>query len=179
MNQQGTLAKNALVVTVMSNFGLEAAMREQGIRLVRTKVGDRYVVEAMRKGGYNLGGEQSGHMIFLDHSTTGDGILSALQVLSFAVREQCPISQLMTVMTKAPQQLINIKVTSKPNLTTLPGVQKAIVQAERELEGSGRVLVRYSGTEKKCRVMVEGHDDGAVQRWAASIADAVKEAIGA
>ena len=179
MQQAGTLARNTLVVTVMSNFGLEAAMREAGIRLVRTQVGDRYVVEAMRKGGFNLGGEQSGHMVFLDHSTTGDGILSALQVLSFAVREQLPISELMTVMTKAPQRLINVMVKSKPALTTLPTVQRAIVQAEKELEGSGRVLVRYSGTENKCRVMVEAHDDADVARWSEHIAGAVQEAIGA
>jgi phosphoglucosamine mutase len=179
MQRAGMLAHNTLVVTVMSNFGLEAAMREAGIRLVRTQVGDRYVVEAMRKGGFSLGGEQSGHLLFLDHSTTGDGILSALQVLAIAVQEEATISELMTVMSKAPQELINIKVSSKPPLHTLPDVQRVIVHAEKELEGTGRVLVRYSGTEKKCRVMVEGHDARDVDKWSAAIATAVREAIGA
>lgn len=178
MQRAGTLARNTLVVTVMSNFGLEAAMRENGIRLIRTQVGDRYVVETMRKGGFNLGGEQSGHILFLDHTTTGDGILSALQLLAFAVREQVPVSELMSVMDKAPQKLVNIRVREKPPLHSLTGVQRAIVHAEKALEGSGRVLVRYSGTENKCRVMVEGHDGAQVEKWSTTIADAVVEAIG-
>ena len=179
LQQSGSLAKNTLVVTVMSNFGLESAMREAGIKLIRTQVGDRYVVAAMRKGGYNLGGEQSGHLVFLDHTTTGDGILSALQVLAIAIREQLPLSELKKVMARAPQKLVNVMVRDKPALSTLGSVQKAILQAERDLEGNGRVLVRYSGTEKKCRVMVEALDPMAVDRWTETIANAVTEAIGA
>ncbi|MEY3013227.1 MAG: hypothetical protein RIT45_1962, partial [Pseudomonadota bacterium] len=179
MSRTGALAKNTLVVTVMSNFGLEMAMRDLGIKLVRTQVGDRYVVEAMRAGGYNVGGEQSGHLLFLDHSTTGDGILAALRVLETMVREQKPLSDLTGVMQPAPQTLLNIRVREKPALSTLPDVSREIVRAERELEGTGRVLVRYSGTENKCRVMVEGQEPAAVEAHARRIAEAVQAAIGA
>ncbi len=179
MLDAGTLARNTLVVTVMSNFGLEMAMRDAGIKLVRTQVGDRYVVEAMRAGGYNLGGEPSGHLVFLDHATTGDGTLAALQVLAMLVREQRPLSELAAVMQPAPQTLINVKVREKPPLSTLPSVAREIVRSEKELEGSGRVLVRYSGTEKKCRVMVEGQSQPEVEAHAKRIADAIVEAIGA
>ncbi len=179
MARTGDLARNTLVVTVMSNFGLEMAMRDAGIKLLRTNVGDRYVVEAMRAGGFNLGGEQSGHLVYLDHATTGDGTLAALQVLSILVREQKPLSELAGVMRPAPQTLINIKVKDKPPLSSLPTVSREIVRAEKELEGTGRVLVRYSGTEKKCRVMVEGQDQAAVDVHAQRIADAIIEAIGA
>ena len=179
MSRTGALAKNTLVVTVMSNFGLEMAMRDLGIKLVRTQVGDRYVVEAMRAGGYNVGGEQSGHLLFLDHSTTGDGILAALRVLETMVREQKPLSDLTGVMQPAPQTLLNIRVREKPALSSLPDVSREIVRAERELEGTGRVLVRYSGTENKCRVMVEGQEPAAVEAHARRIAEAVQAAIGA
>ena len=179
MARTGALARNTLVVTVMSNFGLEMAMRDAGIKLVRTNVGDRYVVEAMRAGGFNLGGEQSGHLVYLDHATTGDGTLAALQVLSILVREQKPLSELAGVMQPAPQTLINIKVKDKPPLSSLPAVSREIVRAEKELEGTGRVLVRYSGTEKKCRVMVEGQDQVSVDAHAHRIADTIIAAIGA
>ncbi len=179
MARQGLLSRNTLVVTVMSNYGLEMAMRDHGIRLLRTDVGDRYVVEAMRKGGYDLGGEQSGHILFLRHSTTGDGILAALQVLGHAVREGRPLSHLAGVMQAAPQQLINLTVREKPALSSLPDVAREIVRAEQELEGTGRVLVRYSGTESKCRVMVEGQDASAVDAHARRIAETIEAAIGA
>lgn len=179
MSRTGDLAKNTLVVTVMSNYGLEMAMRDLGIKLVRTQVGDRYVVEAMRHGGYNVGGEQSGHLLFLDHSTTGDGILAALRVLEAMVREQAPLSDLTAVMSPAPQTLLNIRVREKPPLSSLPAVSREIVRAEKELEGTGRVLVRYSGTENKCRVMVEGQEPSAVEAHARRIAEAVEAAIGA
>ncbi len=175
----GSLSRNTLVVTVMSNYGLEMAMRDNGIRLVRTDVGDRYVVEAMRKGGYSLGGEQSGHIVNLDHSTTGDGVQTALQVLAVMQREQTPLSELRKVMSPAPQTLINVMVSSKPSLSTLSTVAREIVRAEKSLEGTGRVLVRYSGTEKKCRVMVEGQDETAVHEHARRIAEAITEVIGA
>ncbi len=178
MKKAGRLAGNTLVVTVMSNYGLEMAMREQGIDLVRTEVGDRHVVAAMRAGGYSLGGEQSGHVVFLNHSTTGDGTLAALRVLAFMQREQRPLSDLARVMLPAPQMLINVPVTSKPALETLPDVQKAVAEANTALEGVGRVLIRYSGTEKKCRVMVEAAEVTAVEMHAKRIADAVTTAIG-
>lgn len=176
---QGWLRGGAVVATVMSNFGLEIALNEAGLRLIRTDVGDRLVVDAMRKGGYNLGGEQSGHLVFLDHATTGDGVLAALQVLAIAVREQKPISELVQVMQTVPQVLINLPVREKPPIPSMPGVWALIAEAERDLIGSGRVLVRYSGTERKCRVMVEGRDAEEVRRHADRIADSVRSAIGA
>jgi phosphoglucosamine mutase len=175
---QGWLKGGAVVSTVMSNFGLEIALQQAGIKLIRTDVGDRLVVEAMRKGGYNLGGEQSGHLVFLDHATTGDGVLAALQVLAIAVREQKPISELLQVMQTVPQILINLPVREKPPITSLPGVVATIAEAEKDLAANGRVLVRYSGTERKCRVMVEGRDGEQVRRHADRIADAVRSAIG-
>lgn len=179
MLADGHLARATLVVTVMSNFGLEMAMRDHNIRLVRTDVGDRQVVEAMRKGGYNLGGEQSGHLVFLDHATTGDGTLGALQVLAIAVRENKRISELAEVMRPVPQVLINLAVREKPPISSLSAVSGTISRAEKELEGLGRVLVRYSGTERKCRVMVEGSDPALVEAHARRIAESVTEAIGA
>lgn len=178
MKKAGLLKNNALVVTVMSNYGLEMAMREQGIDLIRTQVGDRHVVSAMRAGGYNVGGEQSGHIVFLDHGTTGDGTLAALRVLAFMQREQRPLSDLARVMMPAPQMLINVPVKAKPPLETLPDVQAAVAEANAALVDSGRVLLRYSGTEKKCRVMVEAADQRAVEEHAQRIADAVTAAIG-
>jgi len=178
MHAQGTLRKGTLVSTVMSNFGLEIAMREAGITLLRTDVGDRHVVEAMRRGGFNIGGEQSGHLVFLDHATTGDGVLAGLQVLAIAVREGARISELAHVMETVPQVLINLPVRDKPPITSMPAVSGAITEAERELAGFGRVLVRYSGTERKCRVMVEGQDRSVVEAHAQRIADTVIATIG-
>lgn len=174
----GTLGSNAVVATVMSNFGLDIALREAGLQLIRTDVGDRHVVEAMRKGGHKLGGEQSGHLVFLDHATTGDGLLAALQVLAIAVREGKRISDLAKAMTTMPQVLLGVVVKDKPPIASLPAVSKIIAEVEKRLGGSGRVLVRYSGTEKKCRVMVEGKDGEQVKKFAEQIADAVRDAIG-
>lgn len=179
MARTGSLARNTLVVTVMSNYGLEMAMRDHGIRLLRTDVGDRYVVEAMRSGGYNFGGEQSGHVVNFDHGTTGDGVQTALQVMAIMQREGRPLSELKQVMIPTPQTLLNIKVRDKPPVSSLPSVAREIIHAEKELEGTGRVLVRYSGTEKKCRVMVEGQDAQAVQAHARRIAEAIEQSIGA
>jgi len=178
MRLSGTLSRKTLVVTVMSNFGLELAMRARGITVLRTPVGDRYVVEEMRRGGYNLGGEQSGHIIFLDHTTTGDGLLSALQVLAIAVREQRSLSELAAIMESAPQVRVDFKVRDKPSFASLTGVEELIAETERELDGRGRVLVRYSGTEPKCRVMVEGDDAVIIRACADRIADAIKQHIG-
>ena len=179
MHAAGTLKKATLVSTVMSNFGLEIAMRAAGITLLRTDVGDRNVVEAMRRGGFNIGGEQSGHLVFLDHATTGDGVLAGLQVLAIAVREGARVSELARVMETVPQVLINLPVRDKPPILSMPAVSGAITDAERELAGFGRVLVRYSGTERKCRVMVEGQDRQLVEAHARRIAETVTATIGA
>lgn len=179
LQRQGSLAHNTVVSTVMSNLGLEIAMRRHGINLLRTKVGDRYVVEAMRAQGYNLGGEQSGHLIYLDHASTGDGMVAALQVLGIMQRTGKPLSELCRVMEAYPQTLVNIKVTRKPPLEELESVTEAIAAVNAELGDQGRVLVRYSGTEPKVRVMVEGPDTATIERCAQSIAQAMQEAIGA
>ena len=174
MIKERSLQKNTLVTTVMSNIGLDRAIRKAGGRVVRTAVGDRYVVEEMRKNGYNLGGEQSGHLIFLDHAMTGDGILAALQVLAVMVRERRPLSELASgIMTRVPQALLSFAVGRKAPLETLPAVHKAITAVEKALGDDGRVLVRYSGTEAKARVLVEGPDEKAIAAHAAKIKDAL------
>jgi phosphoglucosamine mutase len=173
MIKEATLAKQTLVATVMSNIGLERAVKEAGGKVVRTQVGDRYVVEEMRKNGYNLGGEQSGHLVFLDHATTGDGIVAALRVLAIMVREGRPLSELAKVMTRTPQVLINTAVEKKVPIDQLPDVQRMISDVERQLGDSGRVLVRYSGTESKARVMIEGMDEVRIRGWAEEIAGAL------
>jgi phosphoglucosamine mutase len=173
MIKENRLAKQTLVATVMSNIGLERALRSAGGQVVRTQVGDRYVVEEMRKNGYNLGGEQSGHLVFLDHATTGDGIVAALRVLAIMAREQKPLSELARVMTRTPQVLINTAVEKKVPLDQLPDVQQMIASIEKQLGEDGRVLVRYSGTESKVRVMIEGTDQARIQTWAQEVADAL------
>ncbi|MBS1118639.1 MAG: phosphoglucosamine mutase [Deltaproteobacteria bacterium] len=173
MIQENKLAKQTLVTTVMSNIGLERALRAAGGHLVRTQVGDRYVVEEMRKNGYNLGGEQSGHLVFLDHATTGDGIVAALRVLAIMAREGVPLSELAKVMTRTPQVLVNTAVARKVPLANLPDVQRMIADIERQLGDQGRVLVRYSGTESKVRVMIEGPDELLLKGWADDIAGAL------
>ncbi|WP_051092417.1 phosphoglucosamine mutase [Geopsychrobacter electrodiphilus] len=175
----GTLKKNTLVATVMSNMGLEIALRKAGGTMLRTAVGDRYVVEEMRRGGYNLGGEQSGHMIFLDHNTTGDGVLSALQVLEIVQRSGKRLSQLAQVMEALPQVLVNVRVKKRTELSQLPEVSRVIAAAEAALGEQGRVLIRYSGTEPLLRIMLEGTDQQQIELLAAEIATSVKNAIGA
>jgi phosphoglucosamine mutase len=156
MQRRQTLKRKTVVATVMSNLGLEVALKNHGIKLMRTNVGDRYVLETMLKGGYNLGGEQSGHLVFLNHSTTGDGILTALRLLSVMLREQKPLAELAGCMEVYPQVLLNLKVKERRDLGTVPQAQKAIQAAEKRLQGRGRLLVRFSGTEPLLRVMVEG-----------------------
>jgi phosphoglucosamine mutase len=170
MLSAGQLAHRTLVTTVMSNLGLERAVRAAGGKVVRTQVGDRYVVEEMRRGGYNLGGEQSGHLVFRDHGTTGDGIVAALKVLSVMVREGRPLSELARVMQRSPQVLVNVKVAHKRPLDELDGVLALIRATEHDLGDDGRVLVRYSGTEAKARVMIEGPDEAAIRARAEQIA---------
>ena len=178
LNRQGQLAKQTVVGTVMSNFGLERAMVKAGITLVRTAVGDRYLLERMSADGYNFGGEQSGHFIFLDHSTTGDGLLAALQVLSLMKRTDKSLLDLAQAMTAVPQVLLNVKVATKPDLDTVPELQQAIRDSEQRLNGSGRVLVRYSGTEPLLRVMVEGERDDQIRDVANRLVEVVKAHIG-
>ncbi len=178
LKRSGLLRSDTLVATVMSNIGLELCLREAGIRMVRVPVGDRYVLEEMLRHGYNLGGEQSGHIVFLDHNTTGDGVVTALQVLSLMVKRQERLSQLRQCMTVCPQLLVNVRVTEKPDLGSIPAIQAVISDAEAQLNGSGRVLVRYSGTESLARVMVEGTDAEQVKFLARSIAEAIEKELG-
>jgi phosphoglucosamine mutase len=178
LHRQGKLSKQTIVGTVMSNFGLELAMTKAGITLVRTAVGDRYVLERMSADGYSFGGEQSGHFIFLDHNTTGDGLISALQVLSLMKRTGQPMSELAKSMTAVPQVLLNVKVSQKPILDTVPELRRAIHESEQRLNGSGRVLVRYSGTEPLLRVMVEGERDDQIREVANHLVDVIKVHLG-
>ena len=172
------LAKKTVVATVMSNKGLEIALAEMGARLVRTRVGDRYVVEEMRKNGYNFGGEQSGHLIFLDSATTGDGVVAALELLSVMQKTGQPLSALTTLFTPLPQTQVNIPIRQKRELGELPGVMKAIKKAELRLGKDGRVLVRFSGTELKVRVLIEGVDRKVNEGLADEIVSELKKALG-
>jgi phosphoglucosamine mutase len=174
MLQRGELAKNTLVATVMSNLGLEIAMRDMGGALVRTPVGDRYVVERMRQDGYNFGGEQSGHLIFLDRSTSGDGILSALQVMSVMLETGKPLSELAARVRKYPQMLRNVDVLVKKDLDEVPEVTKVIKECTDRLRNRGRLLVRYSGTQSMCRVMAEGENEDEVRLVVNMVADAIQ-----
>ncbi len=174
--KQGRLPHRTLVTTVMSNLGLERAVASAGGQLVRTAVGDRYVVEAMRKGGFTFGGEQSGHLIFLDHATTGDGIVAALQVAAILMEEQKPLSELAAAaMQRVPQVLQNATFASRKSLESMTKMQACVRDAERDLADRGRILVRWSGTEAKLRVMVEGEDESVISALALAILDAAHE----
>jgi len=172
------LAKNTLVATVMSNMGLDIAIRRAGGKVVKTAVGDRYVAEEMLRHGYTLGGEQSGHMIFLEHNTTGDGIISALQVLAIMQRSAKPLSELAKVMISLPQVLVNVRVVERRDLAEVPEVRQIIAAVEEKLGETGRVLVRYSGTEPLLRVMVEGQDKYEITEFAREIGDAIEKHLG-
>jgi phosphoglucosamine mutase len=176
---QGRLPRNTVVATVMSNLGLERALASKGGKLLRTAVGDRYVVEAMREGGYVFGGEQSGHIVFLEESTTGDGLLAALQVLAVMVQEGRSLSELAKLMTRYPQVLLNFPVSHKVPLDNLETVQAAIAKVEAALGQDGRVLVRYSGTESKARVMIEGTDEETIRAYAEELAGCMRKALAA
>jgi phosphoglucosamine mutase len=179
LQARGMLAGGGVVGTVMSNYGLELALRRAGLELVRTPVGDRHVVEAMQRGGYALGGEQSGHIVFLGHQTTGDGIVTALQVLAAMRRSGRPLSKLAAVMPRYPQVLLNVPTARTVAVDDVPAVRAAVARAEAKLAGRGRVLVRSSGTEPKVRVMVEGRDGRETLLHARAIARAVQRAVGA
>ena len=174
MQARGQLRHDTVVATVMSNMGLDRMLQASGMRLERTAVGDRYVVQRMREGGFNFGGEQSGHLVFLDHATTGDGLVAALQVLNLMLDRQRPLSELAQVFEPFPQILDSRLVLDRPAIETLPTVQAAIRDAEEKLSGRGRVLVRYSGTEYKVRVMVEGEDPALTQ----ALCDEIVQAFG-
>ncbi|MDQ3031442.1 MAG: phosphoglucosamine mutase [Myxococcota bacterium] len=179
MLRDGQLRQGTLVATVMSNLGLERAIEEAGGKMVRTAVGDRYVVEAMRKHDYNFGGEQSGHMIFLDHASTGDGLVAALQLLAMTLREQRPLAELAArAMTRVPQVLVNATLKMRRPLEEMPATMRAIRAAEEELGKRGRVVVRWSGTEPKLRVMLEGEDEARIQHMAESILGEAKRELG-
>lgn len=178
MMKQGILRNNKVVSTVMSNFGFVKAMQDLGIEVIKSQVGDRYVIQDMLKHDANLGGEQSGHLIFLDHNTTGDGLVSALQVLRIMMETDSKLSDLAAIVKRYPQACINVRVDSKPPLEKLTTIQEAIKQVEQLLADSGRVLVRYSGTEDICRVMVEGPNLKKVNQMAGMIAAAVQKEIG-
>ncbi len=173
------LKKRTLVTTVMSNLGLDLAIGKKGGKVIRTAVGDRYVVEAMRKGDYNLGGEQSGHIICLDHATTGDGTIAALQILAILIEAGRPLSELANhSMDKLPQLLVNVKTREKKPIESLANVQLAILAGEKQLKGKGRVFVRWSGTENLCRVLVEGPSDDVIRRIADNVVAEIKTALG-
>ena len=177
MKKEGALANNLVVRTVMSNIGLSVAFEKLGIDSVLTKVGDRYVLEEMLNRGAVIGGEDSGHLLFLKHHTTGDGIITALQLLTAMKREGKPLSKLAKIMSVFPQVLINIDVKSRPDLATVPEIVKAIKEAEKALGNRGRVLVRYSGTQNMCRVMVEGPTHEETKKHCRRIAEVVKKKL--
>jgi phosphoglucosamine mutase len=178
MQAMNRLRHDTVVATVMSNLGLELCLRERGIRMVRSAVGDRYVVEELLAGNYSLGGEQSGHVVFLEHSTTGDGLITALAILEIMVRTGRPLSELARIMEKVPQELVNVPVHSKPPLESIPEVAVAVRSVEERLGDRSRVLLRYSGTELLARVMVEGEDLPQVRSAAEEIAAAIRTALG-
>ena len=176
--KRGELRGNTLVSTIMSNFGLDEALAAHGGRVTRTKVGDRYVIEEMMRHDYNVGGEQSGHMIFRDFATTGDGIVAALQILRIMVETGKPLSELRKCLNKYPQAQRNLRVSSKPSIDEMPDVKALISDAEGELAGAGRVLLRYSGTEPKIRLLIEGRDGDRINAQADEIAAAITARIG-
>ncbi len=175
MKKKGTLKNNTLVVTQMSNFGLEKKMKDSGIQVVKTGVGDKYVVEEMRKNSFNLGGEQSGHIIFLDHTTTGDGCVAALNVLAVMKQTGVKMSELNRIIEDVPQVLINLRVKNRKDIDKLTGYKKMISDIEAELGNSGRVFVRFSGTEPVIRVLVEGPDKAKINEYAAQIAEFLEQ----
>ena len=178
MKSAGMLKGGVIVGTAMANLGLERALEKSGLKLARTAVGDRYVLEEMQRIGANLGGEQSGHILFLDDATTGDGMLTAIKMASI-IALAGPLDELLADLKVFPQKIVNVQVKSKPPLDTLPAVSRELIAAENALGKSGRVVLRYSGTEPLARVMVEAEHEDDVQRWTDSLANSLREAIGA
>lgn len=178
LKSSGALKGPAIVGTTMANLGLERALEKSGLKLTRTDVGDRYVLEEMRRSGANFGGEQSGHILFLDDATTGDGMLTAVKMASL-ISIAGPLESLVADLKIFPQKIVNVKVRSKPALESLPAVARALEDAQSALGKSGRVVLRYSGTEPLARVMVEAEHENDVTRWSESLATALRSAIGA
>jgi len=179
MLAEGSLANETLVTTVMSNAGLDAAITAAGGQVIRTPVGDKHVIDEMRKGGYNFGGEQSGHLIFSDHGTTGDGLVAALQILRIMAARQKPLSELAQCWSRFPQKLTNLRVTEKKPIEELNDVPALVAEAEAALQAEGgRILLRYSGTEPKIRLLVEGRDADALDAWSEKIIAAIAAEIG-
>ena len=179
LHRVGKLSNDGVAVTVMSNLALDGFLKREGVSVTRTQVGDRYVVEAMRNKELCLGGEQSGHLVFLDHATTGDGMVAALNLLTLLRREDALVSEMSRLYEPYPQSLVNVQVREKPPIETIDSVRKAIEKAEANLGESGRVMVRYSGTESKARVLVEGPEAREVETIAQTIAGQLRSAIGA
>jgi phosphoglucosamine mutase len=180
MLAQGTLAKKTLVSTVMSNTGLEAAITAAGGRVVRTAVGDKNVMDEMLRHGFNFGGEQSGHVIFREYSSTGDGLVAALQLLRIMRSKQMPLSRLARCWTRFPQVVTNIVVREKRPFEQLDELRQLVAEAETELKAQGgRVFLRYSGTEPKARLLVEGRDPAALKKWTKQISEAIRKQVGA
>jgi len=178
LQREGRLAGNTIVATVMSNIGLEIACRESGIAIVRTAVGDKYVMEEMLRCGATLGGEQSGHVIFSDYLYTGDGLCTALNVLRTIAMTGRTLADLASDLTTYPQVLLNVRVREKVDVRTVPAIAAAIERVEQRVAGQGRVLVRYSGTEPLLRVMLEGRNQAEIRIWAQEIVDVVQANLG-
>ena len=180
MSGRNALPERTVVATTMSNMGVEAALKRSGIRMVRANVGDKYVLEEMQRTGAWLGGEQSGHIIFRDgEATTGDGLLTALRVMEIMVRSQKSLGELVSDLKVFPQTIQNVRVREKVPLKDVPAVQEVIAGAESELDGNGRVVVRYSGTEALARVMVEAESEEKMKRIADAIVNTLREQLGA
>jgi phosphoglucosamine mutase len=179
MLAQGTLGEKTVVSTVMSNAGLEAAINNAGGKIIRTAVGDKNVIDEMLRNGFNLGGEQSGHMIFRDYGTTGDGLVAALQLLRIMKSRDMTLSRLAKCWTRFPQLVTNIRVREKKPFEELNGITKLVTEAETELKAQGgRLLLRYSGTEPKARLLLEGRDKAVLEKWSAKILEAIKKQVG-
>jgi phosphoglucosamine mutase len=180
MQSRGALAGRTVVATTMSNMGLELALKRSGVQMLRANVGDKYVLEEMQRVGATLGGEQSGHILFRDgEATTGDGLLTALRVLDIMVRTGKPLAELVSDLKVFPQTIRNIRVRQKTPFAEIPGIKAAITLAEQELNGNGRVVVRYSGTEALARVMIEAESNEQMNRLAGSIENSIRSALGA
>jgi phosphoglucosamine mutase len=179
LSRVGRLKGNVVVTTVMANLGLDQALAREGIGIVKTQVGDRYVYEEMQRSGANLGGEQSGHILLLDHAPAGDGILSALQLLSVMRETKQSLQSLSECLTKFPQVLVNVPVRAKPPIGDIAGLADRVAGVEARMNGVGRVLIRYSGTEPLARVMIEGPDRGQITAMADELAALVRGEIGA
>lgn len=178
MIRENRLQRNTLVTTIMSNMGLEKALENRNGKIVKTPVGDRHVVSEMMRSGYNMGGEKSGHTIFLDYNTTGDGTITALQVLAIMGKREKSLAELASVMTAFPQVLYNIRVKKRENLSQIPEIQGTIDKIEQELGKSGRVVVRYSGTEPVIRVMLEGEREDQIQEMGGILSEIIKRRFG-